>query len=392
MTDEDARRTAQDATPDAADPGRRARPGRARDRDRHERRRAVDDRQRARGLRLVRHRQPAATAARRRWPTWPTRRPGGPACRGWPPSSTCAPAASSTTCRRRSTSCASAGWRPNLVFLDATDEAIVRRFESVRRPHPLQGDGPAARRDHPRARDAGRPAGQADVVIDTSGLNVHQLAKKVHPVFSGDVGPQGADRRDVVRLQVRRPARRRLRLRHALPAQPVLDPRAAQLHRAGRAGGRVRHGPGGRARVRRPGRRPDGPGDRPATSARGGATSPSRSAAPAASTARSPWPRRCGPGSAATTSRPSSCTATWGRSERAGERSRGRRARGRARPRRVARGAQAGLRRHHRRRHRRRQRRVVGPAARRVRRAAARRPADGADRPVRRHRVGPHLA
>src|SRR6476661_149377 len=33
------------------------------------------------------------------------------------------------------------GERPSLVFLDATDEALVRRFESVRRPHPLQGEG-----------------------------------------------------------------------------------------------------------------------------------------------------------------------------------------------------------------------------------------------------------
>jgi UPF0042 nucleotide-binding protein len=33
------------------------------------------------------------------------------------------------------------GWQPNLVFLDASDEALVRRFESVRRPHPLQGEG-----------------------------------------------------------------------------------------------------------------------------------------------------------------------------------------------------------------------------------------------------------
>ncbi|HHT8842881.1 TPA: RNase adapter RapZ, partial [Burkholderia cenocepacia] len=31
------------------------------------------------------------------------------------------------------------GWRTHLIFLDATNEALVRRFESVRRPHPLQG-------------------------------------------------------------------------------------------------------------------------------------------------------------------------------------------------------------------------------------------------------------
>jgi UPF0042 nucleotide-binding protein len=80
------------------------------------------------------------------------------------------------------------GWRPNLVFLDATDEAIVRRFESVRRPHPLQGDGrllDGIARERAMLADL---RATADVVIDTSGLNVHQLAKKVHPVFSGDSG------------------------------------------------------------------------------------------------------------------------------------------------------------------------------------------------------------
>ncbi|HEY5248340.1 MAG TPA: RNase adapter RapZ, partial [Dermatophilaceae bacterium] len=33
------------------------------------------------------------------------------------------------------------GWAPRVIFVDATDEALVRRFESVRRPHPLQGQG-----------------------------------------------------------------------------------------------------------------------------------------------------------------------------------------------------------------------------------------------------------
>ena len=82
------------------------------------------------------------------------------------------------------------GWHPNLVFLDATDEAIVRRFESVRRPHPLQGEGrllDGIARE--RVMLADLRAG-ADVVIDTSGLNVHQLAKKVHPVFAGERGPR----------------------------------------------------------------------------------------------------------------------------------------------------------------------------------------------------------
>ena len=36
---------------------------------------------------------------------------------------------------------AARGVDPRVVFLEATDEALVRRFENVRRPHPLQGDG-----------------------------------------------------------------------------------------------------------------------------------------------------------------------------------------------------------------------------------------------------------
>ena len=82
------------------------------------------------------------------------------------------------------------GWRPNLVFLDATDEALVRRFESVRRPHPLQGEGrllDGIVRERSLLQDL---RADADVVIDTSGLNVHQLAKKVAPVFTKDAGPR----------------------------------------------------------------------------------------------------------------------------------------------------------------------------------------------------------
>lgn len=82
------------------------------------------------------------------------------------------------------------GWRPVVVFMDATDEALVRRFESVRRPHPLQGDGRmldgivAEREALSDLRDT------ADVIIDSSGLNVHQLTAKVRGMFGGDDGPQ----------------------------------------------------------------------------------------------------------------------------------------------------------------------------------------------------------
>lgn len=81
-------------------------------------------------------------------------------------------------------------WRPTLVFLDATDEALVRRFESVRRPHPLQGDGRLLDGITRERELLANLRSEADVVVDTSGLNVHQLSKKVHPIFSDSAGPK----------------------------------------------------------------------------------------------------------------------------------------------------------------------------------------------------------
>lgn len=71
-----------------------------------------------------------------------------------------------------------------LLFLDATDQALVQRFESTRRPHPLQGtdrivDGIA--RERARLEDL---RSRANVVIDTSNLNVHELDKRVGEIFS----------------------------------------------------------------------------------------------------------------------------------------------------------------------------------------------------------------
>ena len=68
------------------------------------------------------------------------------------------------------------GTKLRILFLDATDESLVRRFESVRRPHPLQGDGTiidgiVAERSRMR-----EMLENSDMVIDTSNLNIHQLA------------------------------------------------------------------------------------------------------------------------------------------------------------------------------------------------------------------------
>ena len=71
-----------------------------------------------------------------------------------------------------------------LLFLDASDQALVQRFESTRRPHPLQSsdrivDG--IERERAKLEEL---RSQADVVIDTSNLNVHQLEKRTAEIFA----------------------------------------------------------------------------------------------------------------------------------------------------------------------------------------------------------------
>jgi UPF0042 nucleotide-binding protein len=84
----------------------------------------------------------------------------------------------------------SMGWAPRLIFVDATDEALVRRFESVRRPHPLQGQGRMLDGIMQERELLGDLRSDSDVVIDTSGLNVHQLSGKISQIFAGSDGPR----------------------------------------------------------------------------------------------------------------------------------------------------------------------------------------------------------
>jgi UPF0042 nucleotide-binding protein len=75
------------------------------------------------------------------------------------------------------------GIRLRVLFLDASDEALVRRFESVRRPHPLQMDGRILDGISRERELLGDLLATADVVMDTSDLNVHQLGAKVVETF-----------------------------------------------------------------------------------------------------------------------------------------------------------------------------------------------------------------
>ena len=82
------------------------------------------------------------------------------------------------------TSALRAGRQLRVLFLDAGDDVLVRRFESVRRPHPLQGEGTildGILRERDRLRVIRE---SADVIIDTSEMNIHQLASRVVDLFS----------------------------------------------------------------------------------------------------------------------------------------------------------------------------------------------------------------
>jgi UPF0042 nucleotide-binding protein len=75
------------------------------------------------------------------------------------------------------------GVRARVLFLEAADEVLVRRFDSVRRPHPMQGDGRLVDGiDRERALLRAE-RGEADLVLDTSLLNVYELRSRVAAAF-----------------------------------------------------------------------------------------------------------------------------------------------------------------------------------------------------------------
>jgi RNase adapter protein RapZ len=75
-----------------------------------------------------------------------------------------------------------------VLFLDATDAALVRRFEQVRRPHPLQGDGTLLDGIGAERARIAELREMSDIVIDTSDLNIHQLTHRITEQFSAEAG------------------------------------------------------------------------------------------------------------------------------------------------------------------------------------------------------------
>jgi RNase adapter protein RapZ len=75
------------------------------------------------------------------------------------------------------------GRRTTLLFLDATDDVLVRRQEAARRPHPLQGGGRLIEGLRRERAELANLRADADLVIDTSDLNVHQLTDRIASSF-----------------------------------------------------------------------------------------------------------------------------------------------------------------------------------------------------------------
>ena len=189
------------------------------------------------------------------------------------------------------------GVRPYVVFLEASDETLVRRFDSVSRPHPLQEggrivDGITAERELLQGMRA-----EADLILDTTRLNVHELRARMRGAFATEA--DAALRVSVVSFG----------FKYGLPvdADMVADcrflpnphwvPELAPLDRPGSARRGLRAQPARRHRVPRrlrP-RRRDCAGRRTTEPAATSSSSPS--AAPAASTAALRWQMRWLPAS-----------------------------------------------------------------------------------------------
>lgn len=76
-----------------------------------------------------------------------------------------------------------------MVFMEATDAVLVRRFEQVRRPHPLQGDGTLLDGIAAERALTVELRANSDIIIDTSDLNVHQLANVIQEKFAAEETP-----------------------------------------------------------------------------------------------------------------------------------------------------------------------------------------------------------
>jgi UPF0042 nucleotide-binding protein len=71
------------------------------------------------------------------------------------------------------------GHKPEVLFLEAADETLVRRYQETRRRHPLAGEGSVLEGIRAERRTLSNLRESADRIIDTTGLSVHQLKERL---------------------------------------------------------------------------------------------------------------------------------------------------------------------------------------------------------------------
>ena len=225
---DDLRHPAERPVTDAAEvtvDGRPTRPG-GRHPERPVRRRQDRRGEAVRGPRLHRRRQPAGRAAAATWPS------------SSPPTGAVRPGRHRPRRPRRATpplalaamrgALEGRGISPRIVFLEARDEVLIRRFSETRHRHPLATAAASPARS-PTSDAVLEPVrAEADVVVDTSDLSLRQLRERLFAQVATTARPDQLAHPDhQLRLQVRRPARGRPRVRRPVHAEPVLHPRAA---------------------------------------------------------------------------------------------------------------------------------------------------------------------
>ncbi|WP_228713987.1 MULTISPECIES: RNase adapter RapZ [Prauserella] len=82
------------------------------------------------------------------------------------------------------------GYKPRVLFLEATDAVLIRRFEQVRRGHPMQGDGRLVDGIAAERALLAPLREEADLLLDTSALSVHDLRAKIEDAFGTEASSQ----------------------------------------------------------------------------------------------------------------------------------------------------------------------------------------------------------
>jgi UPF0042 nucleotide-binding protein len=79
---------------------------------------------------------------------------------------------------------------PRLLFLEASDEVLVRRFSETRRPHPLAADLPVIEGIRRERELLAEMRARADMVLDTSGWSIHEIRSQIYREFASNPGEE----------------------------------------------------------------------------------------------------------------------------------------------------------------------------------------------------------